>query len=171
MALRIYDYDMSSYVDLPEAEIRNQLQFDPIQTTGNTVDGKISVTDRGYTNLQYSGLLTDLTHAEFLDLMEFFKDTIRWSLYQFWLRIPNHRTSSSTYNQRNIPWRCDATVGGSTVTVDQSVNGSTVYCDMRIPADYEYIGPLRLKPGGFKFTESPDSYYSVSLAAEQEHYD
>lgn len=171
MGTRIYDYDMDNYVDMPGHELRNSWSYAPGQATGTTIDGKLTVTDRDYTNLLWAGMLRDLEHDQFYDLMEFYKDTIKWSLYLFWVRVPNQRTSSTEWNQRNIPWRCDYEIDGSCITCDQSINGSTAVCDMRVPADYEFIGPLRLDAGGFKFTEYPDSIFAVSLKATQEHYD
>ena len=156
-------WDESTYLDLPPLQFGDAEELKRGQSIRESTKGYHAVIDRGFKQLVFAGIVTDMTHAQKMAAMVFFGDTVMMARYRIYIRVENENKNAS-WNQSNIPWRAGYTIGGSEILAGQSVNGNTITAGALIPADYEFIGPIRLSQNGLKWTDDARYQYSLSLA-------
>lgn len=168
MTMRIYDADLSDYVDVPNFLFSDSTDWMRAQAGAETADGRWLAVDRGYKNKMVAGIITGMTLEQMQDMRDFFLDTLEMGLNEFYIRKENNR-ESETWNPFKYPWRIGSTVGGTSIKV-----GNTYKVGERVAIDYEFVGPLRMRKNALKFTEKPGhagGVFEVSLAATQEQAD
>ena len=156
--------DFDTYIDMPSFEFGESYDYSRAQANRESYDGFMSVTDRGFNRMPFAGIIREITSEQRWESLEFFRETLQMSMTRFWIRMPNPQPDPAAWNPYLIPIYCGATVGSVAVDCD---DGYTV--GERIPADYEYIGPLRLKSNGYKVINRHNGIFEVSINAVIEH--
>lgn len=172
MTLRVYNEDQSDFVEVPGFAFGDSSSWEHGQSLRKDVAGKFSVLDREYTNRVIAGLIPEMTQEQMFELKAFFKDTLNWTMNRFFLRVPLIR-HQETWNPPRVPWLCGAYVtqpgiASTQVKCGHSIDGATIVCGQLIPADYEWIGPLRLRQANFKASATFQGIYEATITAELE---
>jgi hypothetical protein len=163
---RLYEDDLATYVDIPGFQFGDSSEWRRGQDQATTVSGHIAAVDRSWKSRTVAGLITGLTHEQMQDVREFFTDTLEMAINQFYIRIENQRDGSG-WNQFKVPIYAGATVAGTAVDA-----GDGYTAGERIPADYMWLGPLRLQSQNLKFIERQGDgggTFEVSIVAVREN--
>jgi len=162
------DTALSDYIVLPAPEFGDSKERRRGQMGKETTGGYTAVTDRGYQDDTYALIIREMTQAEKIDAEEFFETVCEHSKNTFWMIWSNERSAAS-WNALIYPLCSGSTISSAILEAGDTIDGSIIEAGQSAAIDYHYIGPLRLRPGGLKFTSRWEGIYETSIVAVLEH--
>lgn len=161
------DASFSTFVEMPDLEYGDSYTYNRGQEGTEMAYGNMSVTDRGFYNRTVSGLMTGVSCSRMHAFRDFFLNTIKESLYTFWMSRKNQR-GNADWDKKTVQIFCGAhkpVTYASYKCGDTYGSGTTLKCGVYAETYFEIIGPCRLRQNGIRIIDRNDGDYDISITA------